>query len=52
MGASLRHPDGLGDITQANPGVVCNAEQDLSVVREELVLGHLCAPVASESEHG
>jgi hypothetical protein len=43
MGGSLRHPDGLGDITQANAGVVCDAQQDLSVVCEEFVLGHLFA---------
>jgi hypothetical protein len=44
VGASLRHPDGLGDVAQANAGVVRDAQQDLSVVREELVLGHLLAP--------
>jgi hypothetical protein len=41
MGASLRHPHGLGDITQADAGVVRDAQQDLSMVCEELVLGHL-----------
>ena len=41
VGASLRDPHGLGDITQANAGIVRNAEQDLSVVGEELVLGHI-----------
>jgi hypothetical protein len=41
MGASLRDPHRLGDITEANAGIVRDAEQDLSVVREELVLGHL-----------
>jgi hypothetical protein len=41
MCASLRDPHGLSDITQANAGVVGNAEHDLSVVGEELVLGHL-----------
>jgi hypothetical protein len=41
MGASLRDPHRLGDITQANAGVVRDAEQDLSVVRQELVLGHI-----------
>jgi hypothetical protein len=40
VGASLRDPHGLGDITQANAGIVRNAQQDVSVVREKLVLGH------------
>jgi len=41
MGASFRHPHGLGDIAQTNTGVVRDAEQDLRVIREELVSGHL-----------
>ena len=41
MGASLRHPHRLGDIAQANAGILRDAEQDLGVVREELVFGHL-----------
>jgi len=41
VGASLRDPHVLGDITQANARIVRNAEQDLSVVCEELVLGHI-----------
>jgi hypothetical protein len=39
MGASFRHPHGLGDVAQTNAGVVRDAQQDLRVVREELVLG-------------
>ena len=49
MGASLRDPHRLGDIPEANAGVVRDAEQDLSVVGEELVLGHLFTPVAYEA---
>ena len=41
MRAALRHPHGLGDITQANAGVVGDAEEDLSVVGEELLFGHV-----------
>ena len=41
MGASLRYPHRLGDIPQANAGVVRDTEQDLSVVCEELILGHI-----------
>ena len=47
MSASLRHPYGLGDVAQTNAGVVRDAQQDLRVVREELVLGHLVAREAS-----
>jgi hypothetical protein len=47
MCASLRDPHGLSDITQANAGVVGNAEHDLSVVGEELILGHLIRSVGS-----
>jgi hypothetical protein len=50
MGASLRHPYGLGDITQANAGVVGDTEQDLSVIREEFVSGHLFAPGGGEKQ--
>jgi Domain of unknown function (DUF4234) len=32
MGASFRHPHGLGDIAQANAGVVRDAQQDLRVI--------------------
>ena len=41
MGASFRHPHGLGDIAQTNAGVVRDAQQDLSGVREELVSGYV-----------
>ena len=51
MCASLRDPHGLSDITQANPGVVGNAEHDLSVVGEELVPGHLIRTGWERSKH-
>jgi hypothetical protein len=38
----------LGDIAQANAGIVRDTEQDLSVVREELVSGHLSLGHKSE----
>ena len=41
VGASLRDPQVLGDLTQADAGIVRNAEQDVSVICEELVLGHI-----------
>jgi len=40
MGASLRDSHRLCDVTQADAGVVSDAQQNLSVVREELVPGH------------
>ena len=49
MGASLRDPHGLSDVTQANAGVVGNAQHDLSVIGEELVLGHL---IRTDRERG
>ena len=41
MGAPLCDSHGLSDIAETNAGVVRDAQQDLSVVREELELGHL-----------
>jgi len=49
MGASLGDPDRLGDVTQANARIVGDAEQDLGVVGEELVLGHFGASSQDES---
>ena len=51
MGASLRHPHGLGDIAQTNAGVVRDAQQDLRVIREELISGHLSCSAHSKLEH-
>lgn len=35
LGGSFGDPHPLGDVTEANAGVACDAEQDLRVVRDE-----------------